>query len=254
MIAVGGCAAEPDGEPSAAARSTPVPPEPVPSGLFAPPARTGGAAPEAVLPTRAVPSTAPASSAGPPRSVDPLATTAEQRPQVPVAPDEPAAEPGSTWSAGPAALLAVVALLAGAVGGFATGRRSGRRPPAAVGAGGGPAPVVRYRPAPAPVPAPVAPPAGGCERELVRGLIGSHDLAADDVQRHHVEQVLRAAGVVALRPPPGSPFDAGNQEAVGAVPARTQEEVGLIADTVRAGWADASTVLRPAQVQVYTER
>ena len=104
----------------------------------------------------------------------------------------------------------------------------------------------------APAPPPTAPPpeAEGDVRELVLGLIGSHDLAGDEASRHHVEQTLRRAGVVALSPPPGSAVDTRCHEVVAVAATDDPAQVGLVVEVLRPGWARGPAVLRPAQVRV----
>jgi hypothetical protein len=103
---------------------------------------------------------------------------------------------------------------------------------------------------------PAVPPrdAAGEVHELVLGLIGSHDLAGDDASRHHVEQTLRRAGVVALSPPPGSAVDARRHEVVAVAATDDPAKVGLVVEVLRPGWARGPAVLRPAQVRVLTNR
>lgn len=126
------------------------------------------------------------------------------------------------------ALIVVAATVAVAAMGFWAGRRfrAGPHPP-------GPAPAV--------------------DMQLVGGLIGCHDLARDGALRGHVEQVLRGAGIVALRPPPGSRVDGDRCEVVGTAPAPSPQQVGAVADLVRAGWAGGAGLVRPAQVTVFVE-
>jgi len=107
-----------------------------------------------------------------------------------------------------------------------------------------------------PAPPPTAPPGEGAGevRELVLGLIGSHDLAGDEASRHHVEQTLRRAGVVALSPPPGSAVDTRCHEVVAVAATDDPAQVGLVVEVLRPGWARGPAVLRPAQVRVLTNR
>jgi hypothetical protein len=106
-----------------------------------------------------------------------------------------------------------------------------------------------------PAASPSAPPGEAGEvRELVLGLIGSHDLAADEASRHHVEQTLRRAGVVALSPPPGSAVDTRCHEVVAVAATDDPAKVGLGVEVLRPGWTRGLAVLRPAQVRVLTNR
>jgi hypothetical protein len=143
--------------------------------------------------------------------------------EPPVAGGRPAAGAGDALLS--AGLVAALLVLAGAlaVGAFWAGRRT------------------THRPAPAPA----------YDPRLVRGLIGGHDLARDEAVRGHIEQVLREVGVVALRPAAGTPVTAGRMEVVGTAPAGPSGPAGSVAEVIRAGWADGSLLLRPAQVVVF---
>ena len=111
------------------------------------------------------------------------------------------------------------------------------------------------RPAP-PAPASPAPPAPASEgqapelRRLVFGLIGAYDLAEGPAVKAHVEHVLRNAGVTAIRPEKGTPFDTALHSAVSAQPASGRGAAVQIAALVRPGWQQDGEVLRPAEVDV----
>ena len=123
-----------------------------------------------------------------------------------------------------------------------------------------PAPASPPPPAPAspapPAPASPAPPAPASEgqapelRRLVFGLIGAYDLAEGPAVRAHVEHVLRNAGVTAIRPEKGTPFDTALHSAVSAQPASGRGAAVQIAALVRPGWQQDGEVLRPAEVDV----
>ena len=87
---------------------------------------------------------------------------------------------------------------------------------------------------------------------LTDGLIGAFDLAtAAPAVRAHIQQVLRRTGVVPLDAVPGSPFDTAEHIAVDAEPA-PEGLAGQVARQVRPGWSSHGTVLRPAEVVVWT--
>jgi hypothetical protein len=171
---------------------------------------------------------------------------------VPTAPPVPLDRPGPVESARPASdavgaslaswpLVLGGLVLVGAVA-FGAGAWVGRR---------------RVPAAPAALAAPQAAPPGEAApevRELVLGLIGSHDLAGDDASRNHVEQTLRRAGVVALSPSPGSAVDTRCHEVVAVAATDDPAKVGLVVEVLRPGWARGPAVLRPAQVRVLTNR
>ncbi|HVL84587.1 MAG TPA: hypothetical protein VM367_09950 [Pseudonocardia sp.] len=172
---------------------------------------------------------------------------------------------GRPWVPWVAAVGAGVVL--GGVVGFGLARARPAAPPAPARGG----PVVADAPSPPagfPVPAPPGPVTGAARREpttdpvptapaprrpdaLVLGLIGSHDLAADDVQRRHVEQVLRGVGVVVVAAAVGDEPHPGRHEIVGTVPPAAPADIGRIARVVRPGWARGPDLVRPAQVVVH---
>ncbi|MBM7783741.1 nucleotide exchange factor GrpE [Tenggerimyces flavus] len=101
------------------------------------------------------------------------------------------------------------------------------------------------------VPAPQAAPDADATL-LTEGLIGAYDLATSSpAVRAHVEQVLRRAGVVPLDASPGMPFDPAEHLAVGTEPA-APGHLGQVAHQVRTGWSSHGTVVRPAEVVVWT--
>lgn len=159
---------------------------------------------------------------------------------------------GWLWVAIGAVVLAALAFLAGRLSAPARGAHAPAGPPPAAPparAPRGPEPGT----GPIPVTAPVGPPPrpGAREVALVDGVIGAHDLAADEAQQRHLEQVLRRTGIVPVVPAPGSPLD--HAEVVGTAPAASPDEIGTVADVVRYGWADGGSIIRPAQVIVYVE-
>ena len=87
----------------------------------------------------------------------------------------------------------------------------------------------------------------------MRGLIGAHDLAStNDAVRRHVEQVLRSAGVVTLTAATGTTFDPAAHDAVTTEPAGSDHTPDTIARVVRPGWVDGETLIRAAEVVVWT--
>lgn len=115
--------------------------------------------------------------------------------------------------------------------------------------------VRRYRPAGALVAAepPGTPDVDVDVTALTDGLIGAFDLAtAAPAVRAHIQQVLRRTGVVPVEVVPGSPFDTAEHLAVDAEPA-PDGQAGRVARQVRPGWSSRGTVLRPAEVVVWTK-
>ncbi|ODU03112.1 MAG: nucleotide exchange factor GrpE [Pseudonocardia sp. SCN 72-86] len=203
------------------------------------PAVTGTGVSRGVLPAQPVEPTGGA--------VSPVATIGGE-------PEPTAAESGGglgwLWIAIGAVLLAALAFLAGRMSAPRRGAHVPGPPPAAPPAGAprGPEPGT----GPIPVAPPPGPPRPGArEVALVDGVIGAHDLAADEAQQRHLEQVLRRTGIVPVVPAPGSPLD--HAEVVGTAPAASPDEIGTVADVVRYGWADGGSIIRPAQVIVYVE-
>jgi hypothetical protein len=87
---------------------------------------------------------------------------------------------------------------------------------------------------------------------LTQGLIGTFDLAGSSpAVQAHVRQVLRRSGVVPLDVSPGSPFDPEAHLAVDTEPGGPQQS-GNVARQVRTGWSRQGSVLRPAEVVVWT--
>ncbi|RTL64553.1 MAG: nucleotide exchange factor GrpE [Pseudonocardiaceae bacterium] len=170
-------------------------------------------------------------------------------------PEPTAAESGSglgrLWIVLGAVVLAALAFLVGRMSAPRQGAHVPGPPPAR--APHGPEPGTGPIPVTAPVPPPAGPPPRPGTREiaLVDGVIGAHDLAADEAQQRHLEQVLRRTGIVPVVPATGSPLD--HAEVVGTAPATSSDEVGTVADVVRYGWADGGAIIRPAQVIVYVE-
>jgi hypothetical protein len=102
---------------------------------------------------------------------------------------------------------------------------------------------------------PWQPPAAGPsvdQENLAEGLIGAYDLAAGSpAVREYVKQVLRGAGISLLTAEAGTVFDPAHHLAVDTQPAGS-EEAGTIARVVRPGWVAGETLLRPAEVVVWT--
>jgi hypothetical protein len=184
------------------------------------PAVTGTGLSRGVLPQQAPEPTGGAVSPVATIGGGPVPTTAES-----------AGGAGPLWIALGAVVLAALAFLAGRL----TAPRRGTHVP-------GPIPVAPPTGAPRP---------GGREATLVDGMIGAHDLASDEAQQRHLEQVLRRSGIVPVLPAPGSPLE--HAEVVGTAPATSPAEIGTVAGVARSGWADGSSIIRPAQVIVYVE-
>lgn len=89
--------------------------------------------------------------------------------------------------------------------------------------------------------------------DLLQALIGVYDLSTSDVVRAHVQKSLRTAGVTAIDPMPGDPFDNGLHNGVAVVPSPSPELVLCVARVLRPGWLSTDSVLRPADVEVYKE-
>ena len=89
--------------------------------------------------------------------------------------------------------------------------------------------------------------------DLLQALIGVYDLSTSEVVRAHVQKSLRTAGVTAIEPLPGDPFENGLHNGVAAVPSPSPELALCIARVLRPGWLSAESVLRPADVEVYKE-
>jgi hypothetical protein len=89
--------------------------------------------------------------------------------------------------------------------------------------------------------------------ELVQGLIGTYDLSGSDLVRAHVQKSLRGAGIVAISPEPGEPFDIALHNGVAAIPAPNPDLAFRIARVLRPGWRSGGEILRPADVEVYKD-
>lgn len=89
--------------------------------------------------------------------------------------------------------------------------------------------------------------------ELVQGLIGTYDLSGSELVRAHVQKSLRGAGIVAISPEPGEPFDMALHNGVAAIPAPNPDLAFRIARVLRPGWRSAGEILRPADVEVYKD-
>ncbi len=112
------------------------------------------------------------------------------------------------------------------------------------------APVATPTAAPAvPTPAPALPRVDA----LVEGLIGAYDLAgANEAVRRHVEQVLRSGGVVPVLAETGAAFDSSAHDAVDTEPAGAEHPPQTVARLVRPGWIRDTTLIRAAEVVVWT--
>ena len=88
---------------------------------------------------------------------------------------------------------------------------------------------------------------------LVEGLIGAYDLAgANEAVRRHVEQVLRSGGVVPVLAEAGAAFDSSAHDAVDTEPAGAEHPPQTVARLVRPGWIRDTTLIRAAEVVVWT--
>jgi hypothetical protein len=92
------------------------------------------------------------------------------------------------------------------------------------------------------------------DEDLVAGLIGAHDLAAEmraTAVQAHVEQVLAGVGVRRIRVEVAGPFDSGLHQAISVE--RDGSVAGpVVGREIRPGWSDGDAVLRPAEVVVRT--
>lgn len=89
--------------------------------------------------------------------------------------------------------------------------------------------------------------------ELVPGLIGTYDLSGSDLVRAHVQKSLRGAGIVAISPEPGEPFDMTLHNGVAAISAPNPHLAFRIARVLRPSWRYEGEILRPADVEVYKD-
>lgn len=107
-------------------------------------------------------------------------------------------------------------------------------------------------PAPAPMaPAPAAAAPDGRADGLIASLIDLGDRVNSAALRAEITAALARAGVQALDPPPGTPFDAQRMRGVGSAPAPDPSAVGTVAATDRVGYASATALLRLPDVIVH---
>lgn len=92
------------------------------------------------------------------------------------------------------------------------------------------------------------------DRTLVQGLIGAHDMSVSEAVRAHIEQVLLRAGVQRIDAAQGEQFNPGEQEAVALVRPEDPGQEQLVAAVIRPGWRSQDRVLRPPQVEVWSDR
>lgn len=65
-----------------------------------------------------------------------------------------------------------------------------------------------------------------------------------------MKELLKRYGVSAFAPSEGERFDPARHETVGTVPARTEEEDGLVREVAEKGYIMKSKVIRPARVRI----
>lgn len=118
--------------------------------------------------------------------------------------------------------------------------------------GGSRQPSVAAQPEPTQQLSPTQQPAPG-SGALLQALIGAYDLSSSDVVRAHVQKSLRTAGVTAIEPLPGDPFEAAFHNGVATVPSPSPELALTVARLLRPGWISSDSVLRPADVEIYKE-
>lgn len=113
-------------------------------------------------------------------------------------------------------------------------------------------PMMAPAPAPmAPAPAAAAPAPDGRADGLIASLIDLGDRVNSAALRAEITAALARAGVQALDPPPGTPFDAQRMRGVGSAPAPDPSAVGTVAATDRVGYASATALLRLPDVIVH---
>ncbi|MFE2123591.1 nucleotide exchange factor GrpE [Rhodococcus aetherivorans] len=88
--------------------------------------------------------------------------------------------------------------------------------------------------------------------DIVDTLIRVHDLSHNDAVSSYVESCLARRGITVIDDPVGCPYDAGTQQVVATEPAPSPDRVGRVCRQVRPGWRHQRTVLRPAEVTVWT--
>lgn len=164
------------------------------------------------------------------------------------APAESASSDGDGTSVG-ALLAAGVAGVALGAGGVLVQRRQRAGATAVVAPPPAHAPPGMPPPGMAPAPTPAGDPrADG----LVAALIDLGDRVNSTALRAEIVAALAAAGVQALDPPPGSPFDPSRMRGVGSIQAPSPAAVGTVATTDRVGYAAGARVLRLPDVIVHT--
>ncbi len=86
---------------------------------------------------------------------------------------------------------------------------------------------------------------------LIQALIDLGDRVTSAALRAEILAALASAGVQALEPPPGTPFDANRMRGVGSAPAPAPAHVGTVAATDRVGYQSGARVLRLPDVIVH---
>lgn len=121
--------------------------------------------------------------------------------------------------------------------------------------GGVAAPAASLPAMPSPT-VPTAPVARAAAPDRSPGLIGALVDLADRVPsqalRAEVIATLARAGVQAVEPAAGDPFDAARMRGVGTAPAPDPSWIGRVAVTERAGFQDGAQVVRLPEVVVFT--
>jgi molecular chaperone GrpE (heat shock protein) len=88
----------------------------------------------------------------------------------------------------------------------------------------------------------------------VRGLIAVFDNSDDAYVKSRALDALDDAGVEAIRPEPGDPFDPGTQSIGGVVETVDERRHRDVIAVLRPGFRDHDTLVREAEVQIYVVR
>ncbi|MGV9946996.1 nucleotide exchange factor GrpE [Rhodococcus aetherivorans] len=100
--------------------------------------------------------------------------------------------------------------------------------------------------------APAAMSSGSDTEELIDTLIRVHDLSHNDAVSSYVESCLARRGITRIDDPAGDPYDAGTHQVVATEPAPSPDRVGRVCHLVRPGWRHQHTIVRLAEVTVWT--
>lgn len=105
---------------------------------------------------------------------------------------------------------------------------------------------------PPPDSAPATMSSGSDTEELIDTLIRVHDLSHNDAVSSYVESCLARRGITVIDDPAGRPYDAGTHQVVATEPAPSPDRIGRVCRLVRPGWRDQHTIVRLAEVTVWT--